>query len=419
VAKFVTRVVGDYAPVRQQFGLPIGKFEGIEEPLARIGGLTYLLEAARVYTSAAIDAGEKPSVVSAIAKYQFTELTRRIVIDGMDTLGGAGICRGPRNLLANLYTAMPIPITVEGSNIITRSLMIFGQGVMRAHPYLYAEVKALQGQDAVAFDRLIWQHIGFSLKNTARMAFLGLTRGRFVATPVRDHGTHRYYQKLSWAASNFAFLTDVVLVRFGGSLKRQEKITGRLADAVSWLYLGTATLRRFEAEGRQAEDLPLVDWAVQYSLSQVQHAFEGLLANLPLPAIVRLPLLWIWRSNPISGLPNDDRGHAIAQRLQTPGAARDRLTDGIYMPTSEMEALGRLEHACDRRHQVEPILKRIKAAITAGQLPQERPDRVAHAALENAVISRHEFELIQLAQEAVIDAVQVDAFDLVQSPVPV
>jgi acyl-CoA dehydrogenase len=419
VAKFVTRVVGDYAPVRQQFGLPIGKFEGIEEPLTRIGGLTYLLEAARVYTSAAIDGGEKPSVVSAIAKYQFTELTRRIVIDGMDTLGGAGICRGPRNLLANLYTAMPIPITVEGSNIITRSLMIFGQGVMRAHPYLYAEVNALQDHDSVAFDRLMWQHIGFSLTNIGRMALLGLTRGRFVATPVQNHGTHRYYQKLSWAASNFAFLTDVVLVRFGGSLKRQEKITGRLADAVSWLYLGTATLRRFEAEGRQATDLPLVDWALQYSLSQVQQAFEGLLANLPLPAIVRLPLLWIWRSNPIGQAPNDDLGHQIAALLQLPGAGRDRLTAGIYMPTSELEALGRLEHAFDRSHQVAPILKRIKAASAAGQLPGSRPDRLAHVALEHEVISRHEFELILLAREAVVDAVQVDAFDLADAAVEV
>jgi acyl-CoA dehydrogenase len=412
VAKFVTRVVGDYATVRQQFGLPIGKFEGIEEPLARIGGLTYLLEAARVYTSAAIDGGEKPSVVSAIAKYQFTELTRRIVIDGMDTLGGAGICRGPRNLLANLYTAMPIPITVEGSNIITRSLMIFGQGVMRAHPYLYAEVNALQDHDSVTFDRLIWQHIGFSLQNTGRMVFLGLTRGQFVATPVQDHGTHRYYQKLSWAASNFAFLTDVVLVRFGGSLKRQEKITGRLADAVSWLYLGTATLRRFEAEGRQATDLPLVDWALQYSLSQVQQAFEGIIANLPLPAIVRLPLLWIWRSNPIGQAPNDELGHQIAALLHLPGAGRDRLTDGIYIPTDQTEALGRLEHAFYLSHQAAPILKKIKVATVAGQLPQERPERLAHAALENDVISRNEFELIQMAREALLDAVQVDAFDL-------
>jgi acyl-CoA dehydrogenase len=208
-------------------------------------------------------------------------------------------------------------------------------------------------------------------------------------------------------------------VRFGGSLKRQEKITGRLADAVSWLYLGTATLRRFEAEGRQTADLPLVDWALQYSLSQVQQAFEGIIANLPLPTIFRLPLLWIWRSNPIGQAPNDALGHQIAALLQLPGAGRDRLTAGIYMPTSELEALGRLEHAFDRSHQVAPILKRIKAASAAGQLPGSRPDRLAHVALEHEVISRHEFELILLAREAVVDAVQVDAFDLAAAAVEV
>lgn len=218
VAKFVARVVGDYTIVRQQFGLQIGKFEGIEEPLARIGGLNYLLEAARAYTCSAVDQGEKPAVVSAIAKYQFTELTRQIVIDGMDTLGGAGICRGPRNLLANLYTAMPIPITVEGSNIITRTMMIFGQGVMRAHPYLYDEVTALQNQDAIAFDRVLWRHIGFAVMNTTRMLLLGLSRGhltgRLTGAPADKH-TRRYYQKLTWASSNFACLTDLLLLRFG------------------------------------------------------------------------------------------------------------------------------------------------------------------------------------------------------------
>ncbi len=409
VAKFVARVVGDYAAVRRQFGLAIGRFEGIEEPLARIGGLTYLLEAARVYTSSAVDQGEKPAVVSAIAKYQFTEITRQIVIDGMDILGGAGICRGPRNLLANLYTAMPIPITVEGSNIITRTMMIFGQGVMRAHPYLYAEVTALQNQDAVAFDLLLWQHISFILGNSTRMVTLGLTRGRFTATPERDQ-TSRYYQKLTWAASNFAFLTDLVLLRFGGSLKRQEKLTGRLADVVSWLYLGTATLRRFTAEGRKPADLLFVNWAMQYSLSQIQQAFEGILANLPVSPIVRLPLLWLWRLNPIASLPPDNLGHQIAQQLQTPGAVRDRLTAGIHIPTNPEEALGRLEHACQLSHQAEPILQKIKAATATGQLPQDRPDRLILAALAIGVISPSEADLIQSAEAARIDAVQVDAF---------
>jgi acyl-CoA dehydrogenase len=411
VSKLVARVVGDYAPVRQQFGLAIGRFEGIEEPLARIGGLTYLLEAARNYTCSAVDQGERPAVVSAIAKYEFTELTRKIVNDGMDILGGAGICRGPRNLLANLYTAMPIPITVEGSNIITRSLMIFGQGVMRAHPYLYDEVTALQKQDAVAFDRLLWQHLGFALTNSWRMLLLGLTRSRFSRAPVQD-ATKSYYQKLTWASSNFAFLTDLVLVRFGGSLKRQEKLTGRLADVVAWLYLGTATLQRFEAEGRQADDLPFVHWALQYSLYNIQQAFEGIWANLPLPALLRRPLLWLWRLNPIEQMPSDALAGAIAKQLQTPGAVRDRLTANIHLPSDRTEALGRLEYAFELSHQAAPCLKKIKAAVAAGKLLQERPERLAHAALENDIISRTEFELIQLAQEVRIDTVQVDAFSL-------
>ncbi|MBE9031131.1 acyl-CoA dehydrogenase [filamentous cyanobacterium LEGE 11480] len=411
VAKFAARVVGDYTAVRRQFGLAIGKFEGVEEPLARIGGLTYLLEAARTYTCSAVDQGEKPAVVAAIAKYQFTELTRQIVMDGMDVLGGAGICRGPRNLLSNLYTAMPIPITVEGSNIITRTMMIFGQGVMRAHPYLYDEVMALQNHDAVAFDRLLWQHIRFILSNRLRMVRLGLTRGYGSKAPEHD-ATRRYYQKLTWASSNFACLTDLVLLRFGGGLKRQEKITGRLADVVSWLYLGTATLRRFEAEGRNPDDLPFVHWALQYSLSQVQQAFEGTLANLPLPAMLRLPVLWIWRMNPIAQMPSDHLGGMIAKQLQTPGAMRDRLTANMHIPAEPEEALGRLENAFQLSHQAAPLLKKIKLAMRAGQLPKERPERMAHTALEHDVITRDEFELIQMAQEARTDAVQVDAFFL-------
>lgn len=414
VAKFAARVVGDYAPVRQQFGLPIGKFAGIEAPLARIAGFTYILEAARRYTASAIDQGERPAVIAAIAKYQFTELTRTIVIDGMDILGGSGICRGPHNLLANLYSAMPIPITVEGSNIITRSLMIYGQGVLRAHPYLYDEVQALQANDSVAFDRALWQHVGLSLMNTLRMTRLGLTRAHFVHTPdqLTDRALRRHQQKLTWAASNFAFLTDLALITYGGSLKRQETITGRFADALSWMYLASATLRRFVAEGQPEADRPLIDWAMQHSFQQIQQAFEGIIANLPLPGFLRQLWLWFWRSNPIAPAPNDALNHPVAQALQTPGPTRDRLTADIHIPTARDEALGRLEYAFSLSHQAEPSLKKIKQALTTGQFTPDRPDRLAHAALEQGIISRSEFELIQTAQEAKVAAIQVDAFDL-------
>jgi acyl-CoA dehydrogenase len=411
VAKFVARVSGDYTIVRRQFGLPIGRFAGIEEPLSRIAGLTYLLDAARIYTCGAVDQGQKPAVISAIAKYQFTELARQIVNDGMDILGGAGICRGPRNLLANLYTAMPIPITVEGSNILTRTMMIFGQGVIRAHPYLYAEVQALQNQDIPAFDQLLWQHIGFTLRNGFRIGVLSLSRGYVV--PVWNAGaTARYYQKIAWASASFAWLTDWVLIGYGGNLKRQEKLTGRLADIVSWLYLATATLRRFEAEGRPPSDLPLVEWGVQYSLAQIQRGFEGILSNLPLPALLRWPLVGWLRLNAIASFPSDRLGHQIAQILQTPGEDRDRLTTGIYLPTDPEQALGRLEHAALLCHQADAILKKVKAASQSGQIPTDKPEELLAAAVTAGIISELEMELIKTAELARIDAIQVDAFVL-------
>jgi acyl-CoA dehydrogenase len=412
----VARVTGDYTTVRRQFGLAIGRFQGIEEPLSRIGGLTYLMDAARIYTCAAVDRGEKPSVVSAIAKYQFTELARKIVNDGMDILGGAGICRGPRNLLANLYTAMPIPITVEGSNILTRTMMIFGQGVIRAHPYIYAEIKALQTQDVSAFDQLLWQHLGFILKNATRAKLLSLSRGHFAAVPVTGP-TARYYQKLAWASANFALLTDLVLLGYGGSLKRQEKLTGRLADIVSWMYLATATLRRFEAEGNLAADLPLVEWGVQYSLAQIQLSFEGIFSNLPLPSLLRLPLMAWARLNPIASLPQDHLGSQIAQRLQTPDNDRDRLTQGIHIPTDTDQALGRLENACQLCHQADSLLKTIKTAsqagkIPGGKLPSDKPEHLLELALAAGIISATDLEIIHTADIARTDTIQVDAFIL-------
>ncbi|CAN1210322.1 acyl-CoA dehydrogenase [Tumidithrix helvetica PCC 7403] len=423
VAKFVTRVTGAYAAVRRQFGLPIGRFEGVEEPLARIGGLTYLMEAARVYTCAAVDRGEKPAVAAAIAKYQFTELARKIVNDGMDTLGGAGICRGPRNLLANLYTAMPIPITVEGSNILTRTMMIFGQGAIRCHPYIYQEIDALQKQDAIALDLLLWNHLGFTVKNGFRSLLLSLSRGH-LAHSSDSMGTAvglpkeiaRYYQKLTWASATFAFLTDCAFLLFGGSLKRHEKLTGRFADTLSWLYLGSATLRRFAAEGQKSEDLPFVNWAMQYSLAQIQLALEGILDNLPLPAMIRVPLLGWCRLNPIGSLPTDTLGSQIAKSLQTFGSDRDRLTFGIYIPTDPNEALGRLENAFSLSDRAEIVFQKLKLAMRSGQLLQIKLDsdldQAIALALSANIISEAEANLLREAELARNDAIQVDAFSL-------
>lgn len=414
IAKLVARVTGAYARVRRQFGLPIGRFEGIEAPLARIGGLTYLIDAMRLYTCGAVEQGEQPSVVSAISKYTSTELARQIINDGMDIMGGAGICRGPRNLLANIYIATPIPITVEGANILTRTLMIFGQGTIRCHPYLYSEIQALRNADLDTFDRAFWSHLGLIIQNSFRSVLLSLSRGYLARVPVRD-ATAAYYRKLAWASATFAWLTDISLISLGGSLKRREQLSGRFADVLSWMYLTTAVLRRYEAEGRQSEDLPFVHWAAQYALAQIQQAFLGIFSNMPVPVlgtILRHPVALWWRINPIGTPPSDLLSHQIAQSMQTLSSQRDRLTAGIHLPTDPTEALGRLEQAFTLLTQAEPILKTIKQASQNGQLPSEKPEQLVAAAYEAGIIQADQVDLLRQAEIARNDAVQVDSFTL-------
>ncbi|MEM9448780.1 MAG: acyl-CoA dehydrogenase [Cyanobacteria bacterium P01_E01_bin.6] len=414
VAKLVSRTTGAYAVVRKQFGLPIGRFEGIEEPLARIAGLTYLLDAARLYTVGAVDQGEQPAVVSAIAKYQFTELSRKIINDGMDVLGGAGICRGPRNLLANIYTAIPIPITVEGANILTRTLIIFGQGAIRCHPYVYDEVTAIQQNRVRDFDRAFWAHLGTLVRNGFRAELLSLTRGAIARSPVSGP-TARYYKQLVWASASFAYLTDLALLSFGGSLKRQEKLTGRFADMLSWLYLATATLRRFEAEGHNPDDLPFVDWAMQHAVAQIQNAVEGILENWSTPVLgwmLRGPVATWWRLNPIGTPPDDALGHRVARLLQTPGSMRDRLTNDIFIPTDTTEALGRLEHAFHLSTQADAILKALKGRSSIGRTPSTGLAERVDAAVSQGLISADDAEVVKKAIAARDDAIQVDSFTL-------
>ncbi|MGK7935086.1 MAG: acyl-CoA dehydrogenase [Xenococcaceae cyanobacterium] len=411
IAKFVTRVTGAYARVRRQFGLNIGRFEGIEEPLARIGGLTYIMEAARLYTVGAVDRGEQPAVISAIAKYNFTELSRKIINDGMDIMGGAGICRGPRNLLANIYTATPIPITVEGANILTRTMIIFGQGAIRSHPYIYREIEALNKSDVKTFDRLLWNHLGSFVSNFCRTILLSLSRGYLAHSPVAGT-TAKYYRKLAWASATFAFLTDLSLIVYGGTLKRQEKLTGRFADILSWMYLATATLRRFEAEGSNPEDLPLVHWSMQYAFTQIQQGFLGIFSNLSLP-LLEIVAAW-WRLNPLGTMPSDRLGSKIARIMQTPGIQRDNLTVNIYIPTNTEEALGRLESAFLLSFKSELILQKIKTANKLRKLPPEKLATLLHDALETGIINPNEIELLTKAESVRNDAIQVDSFPILE-----
>ncbi|MCB1056335.1 MAG: acyl-CoA dehydrogenase, partial [Acidobacteria bacterium] len=340
--KWAARVTGAYASVRRQFGLPIRRFEGVEEPLARIAGSAYLAEAARVFTCGAVDAGERPSVISAVVKYNLTELARQNAADAVDVLGGAALCHGPHNLLADGYIAAPIGVTVEGANILTRTLITFGQGSLRGHPYLRRELDAVERGEPGALLRALAGHGLFLVRTLLRSTVGSWTRGRFLGSPVAGPlaGPAR---RLVWASARYALLTDLAVLGLGGSLKRRGKLTGRMADALSWIYLGLAVLRRFEAEGRRAEDLPLARWGLETALRRVQTAFEGVHRHLDVPLVgwwLRGPASWWLRLNPLGKGPSDALGSAAAAALIGPG--RERLTAGLHLEGAGIE---RLEHA--------------------------------------------------------------------------
>lgn len=408
--KFAHLVTGAHATVRKQFGVSVGKFEGVEEPLARIGGFNYILEACRVFTAGSIDSGTKPPVVTAIVKYHSTELMRKVVNDAMDVLGGAGISCGPRNTMAHAYMGAPISITVEGANIMTRTLIIFGQGVLRAHPFAYAEVKAVEEKNLAAFDRAFWGHVGHIVQNSFRSVLLSLSRGWLscgVSSPTR-----RYYQKLSWASASFSIMADIAMGALGGKLKLREKVTGRFADIISWLYLCTAVLRRWEAEGRKKEDLPFVHFAMQHGLSEMQAAFDGLFRNFEMPLLGWFfRLLGRWSSfNTLSSRPTDLITHQVAAAMQEVTAQRERMVYGVYIPTQEGEAVARLERAFELAKKSEGVEKKLRSAVRSRQIPRARGLALAQSGLEKGVISAEEMDLLKQAEEARYDAIQVDDF---------
>jgi len=413
-AKVAHRAIGAYTAIRKQFGLPIGKFEGIEEPMARIGGFTYLMEAARRFTCGGLDKGAKPAVVTAIAKYHFTELGRRILNDSLDIVGGAGISRGPRNLFAHSYMATPIGITVEGANILTRSLMIFGQGAIRCHPYVYREIKALMDEDRVAFDDLFWRHIGHVLCNGVRSVLLSVTRGRLTRVPG-DRVTARYWRRLLWASATFAFLSDLALGSYGGALKMKEKIAGRYADVLGWMYLATATLKRYQAEGSQAEDRNHLQWALEYAFWQIQQAFDAIFEEIEVPGLrwlFRGPIALWSRMNRLGRPPSDRLGHQLARAMQTPGEQRERMSEGAYLPASPYEALGRFERTLRLVTAAEPIYKKLHEATKKGELSKAPPLEQLGPALLASLISMEEADQIREAEAARRDAIQVDEFTL-------
>ena len=415
-AKLAAYTSGAYGRVRVQFNMPIGYFEGIEEAMARIGGNTYMMDAARVLTAFAVDLGEKPSVISAIVKYHLTERARQAINDAMDIHGGKGICIGPKNYLGRTYQQMPVSITVEGANILTRTMIIFGQGAIRCHPYILDEINAANDTDksraSKAFDQALMGHIVFSVRNFFYSILQGLfgkhMKGSVPESVLPD--TARYYQQLTRFSTSFALISDISLLKLGGSLKRRERLSARLGDILSLLYLCSATLKRFEADNRPSADLPLLHWSMQDAIYRIQQAFDEFISNFPANRFMS----WLLRflvfplGKPYSP-PSDALAHEVARLMLEPGEARDRLTAGIYFPAAENEPLAELEQALQCAVACDGIETKIRRAVKAGQI-SGRDDKKATEALAKNIITADEAKTIKRMQSLRRSVIMVDDF---------
>jgi acyl-CoA dehydrogenase len=409
--KMAALLTGAYSRIRTQFDVPIGRFGGVEEPLSRIGGRTYRMDAARQLTLIALDQGEKPGVLSAINKYELTEGNRQCILDAMDVHGGKGIIQGPNNYLAHAYQALPIAITVEGANILTRSLIIFGQGAIRAHPCLLKEMNAVTGiansQARRVFDNALFSHIGFAISNMVRSLLLGLTGSRMTPAPVR--GPHaKYFRRLSRMSAAFAFMADSVLVLLGGKFKFKEKLSGRMADALIHLYMASAMLKRFEDDGRPAADLPLLEWGMEDSLLKIQQSLHGVIRNFPVPVLGGIIRLIMFPFGlPYCG-PSDKNVKAIARLLLDENESRDRLTAGVFISDRD-DATGRVNKAFHLVLEAGPAERAIKNALNES-VNFENYEGLVKRATESGVITEEQATMVRLAQKASARVIAVDDF---------
>tara|TARA_B100001248_G_scaffold59027_1_gene40139 strand:+ start:33802 stop:36252 length:2451 start_codon:yes stop_codon:yes gene_type:complete len=401
-----------HATIRKQFGINIGRFEGIEEPLARLAARAYLIESQRYLTCSGLNAGEQPPVVTAICKYTSTEMMRAALNDAMDILAGNGISRGPRNFISNGYTAAPVAITVEGANILTRTLIVFGQGALRGHPYAYKEVSAVEAGDKKAFDYNFWGHVGHVVRNLFRAVVLSWTRGWAASSPVSGP-TAKYYRKITWATAVFAFMTDVAMGSLGGALKQKGKLTGRFADILSMLYYSFAVLYRYEQEGSKREDLPYVEISMQYAFSIIQESIDGIYENLKVPGLSWFfagPVRFFSGMNPYNRGITDETSHKVAQLMQEDNEQRKRLLeDGIYVP-EDGKGLGLFANAFKAIKASADIEKKIRRAMRKKEMPKIKGPAALDKALELGVITQAEFEQVQAAEALRNDAIQVDDF---------
>jgi acyl-CoA dehydrogenase len=414
-AKAGVWATGAYARIRTQFNLPVGRFEGVETVIARMVGLTYTMDAARSVTAGAIDGGEKPSVPSAMLKYHVTEMGRQVANDAMDVHGGKGICLGPRNYLGRAYQIVPVAITVEGANLLTRNLIIFGQGAVRCHPFVLREMSAARNPDRVAgvdeFDRALFAHVGFTISNAVRSFIMAVTHARFTRAPVQG-ATARYYQHVVRFSASFAFAVDVAMLSLGGYLKKKEGLSARLGDVLSCMYLASMVLKHHENQGRPEEDLCIVEWACRNLLYHAQEQLHGFLRNFPNPLLAALMRALIFPRGRVYSAPGDRLGRKVAALVTTPTEARERLCEYIYWTLEPGNPLGLLQEALLLAVQFEPLEKRIRVeGVKSGKITAlDLPGRIQQA-LALGIVSETEAAALRDYDRKVMELISVDDFE--------
>jgi acyl-CoA dehydrogenase len=404
-----------YARIRRQFNSPIGKFEGVESVIARMAGMAYIMDAGRSVTAAAIDGGERPAVPSGILKYHCTEMGRTVVNDAMDVQGGKGICLGPKNYLGRGYQLTPVGITVEGANILTRNLIIFGQGAVRCHPWVLKEMNAARDHDRqrglADFDRALVGHIGYTISNAVRSLLRALTMSRIVRAPLSGP-TARYYEHINRFSASFAFATDVAMLSLGGYLKKKENLSARLGDVLSCMYLASMVLKHYENQGRQQADLPLVEYACRMLLYRAQEQLHSFLRNFPVRWLAGFMRLFIFPRGLTYSAPADRLGRKVADLVSNPTEARERLCGGVYRAVEPTNHLGLVQEAMLLTVAAEPLLKRIRVegAKTGRVTALDLPGQIGEAEA-GGIISAEEAAQLREYDRKVMEIIHVDDFD--------
>jgi acyl-CoA dehydrogenase len=400
--------------MRKQFGLAVARFEGVEEALARIGGLTYATAALSRATAAAVDRGEKPAVPSAIAKYHATEWGRAVAGDAMDVHGGKAVQLGPKNYAGRAWQGVPIAITVEGANIMTRSLMIFCQGAIRCHPYVLKEMQALSiadyGERLKAFDRALFGHLGFGVSNAVRSFVLGLTGAR-IGDAAGDAYVRRYYRKLNRYSAALALCADTFMGVLGGKLKFKEKLSARLGDVLSYLYIASAMLKRYEDTGRPEADRPLLAWAFHECMWRTQMALDGAIRNFPVRPVSWLLRVLVFPFGRREVPPSDRLGRRVAAIITAPGEARDRLLEWAYLTPTPNNTVGRMNQLLPDLIAAEPVERKFLKAQKAGQFKSHDYLAQLDEAVRAGVIDGSEAALLKRVREGVFEFISVDDFD--------